>query len=545
MKGFAYILIPLTVVLFACTDRTDRPEPGGGKGKDVPAGADVGFTAAGTEKIETVDPHFADSKAEQTLAGALFEGLFVPDSRTAGGIPALAERWEVDEGGREYTFYLRKTAWSDGNPLTARTFRDSWLRLLDPETGSPFYRIPSRIIEGAEEFHNGTAGREDVAVEAAEEYVLRVVLKKPFLPVEEIFSLPYFAPVPVHTLGGRAENRGSTGLPAGGSPVCNGPFVIEEWHSDGRITLRPRRTYRERDDIRLGRVEYRQVETEEDGYAAFRNGSIDWLINCRDPGGVFLEKKPVHIHPAAATYYYLFQTNKPPVKDVRVRKALVLAVDRDELLAEAGVPNGSDAGAFLPARGMIPPVWGHDGGAAPGFDPEEARRLFAEAGFPGGKGFPEIDLLINESPVHRRVAETIREQWRETLGVRAALEIQNWNHYLISRRAGAYDAARAGWRSDYQDPVAFLEAFVTGSALNDGRYKNSAFDALVSDAAETVDRSERKRLCAQAEEILLREDWACIPLFHYASVNLIDTGIWGGWFGNVMDVHPLGDIYLK
>lgn len=531
MKRLAYILIPLIVVLFACTERTDRPESGGGIREDVPAGADVVFSAASTEKIETVDPHFADSKAEQILAGALFEGLFVPDPRSGSGIPALAERWEVDEGGREYTFYLRKTSWSDGTPLTARTFRDSWLRLLDPETGSPFFWLPSRIIEGAEEFHNGTAEGEDVAVEAADEYVLRVVLKKPFLPVEEIFSLPYFAPVPVHT--------------PGGSAVCNGPFVIEEWHSDGEITLLPRRAYRERDDIRLGRFEYRQLENEEDGYAAFRNGSIDWLINCRDPGGVFLEKKSVHIHPAAATYYYLFQTNKPPVKDARVRKALALAVDRNELLTEAGVPNGSDTGAFLPARGMIPPVWGYDGGAAPGFDPEKARRLFTEAGFPGGKGFPEIDLLINESPVHRRVAETIREQWRETLGVRAALEIQNWNHYLISRRAGAYDAARAGWRSDYQDPVAFLEAFVTGSALNDGRYKSSAFDVLVSAAAGTADRHERKLLCAQAEEILLREDWACIPLFHYASVNLIDRGIWGGWFGNVMDVHPLRDIYLK
>jgi oligopeptide transport system substrate-binding protein len=551
MKRLAYTIIPLIVVLFACTESAERIAPaveadGSLDGQTAAAengsGPHVRFSLAGTEEITTLDPHFVATKAEQTLSRALYEGLFVPDSRTGSGIPALAERWETDETGREYTFYLRKTAWSDGTPVTARTFRDSWLRLLDPETNSPFFRLPSRIIEGAGEFHAGVSGREDVALEAADEYVLRVVMKKPFLPVEEIFSLYYFAPVPVHILEANEENPASAPLPYGSSHVCNGPYFIEERTGDGRIVLSPRPAYRKKSSIGIERVEYQQVSTEKEGYEAFKNGEIDWLIDCRqpvsNPKNEFLQ-----IHPAIATYYYLFQTNRPAVRDPLVRKALALAIDTEKLFDEGTV--SADTVAFLPAGGMVPPIWGYQSGVSSNYAPEEARRLLAEAGFPGGKGFPEIVLLLNEAPGHLGIAEAVRRQWRETLGVRAKLEIQKWSHYLISRRAGAYDVARAGWRSDYPDPVSFLEIFTTGSELNDGRYSSSAFDAVVSSAAGTRDPFERKQLCAEAEEMLIEQDSVCIPLFHYASMNLIDTGRWGGWHGNVMDVHLLQDIYLK
>ena len=485
---------------------------------------------------ETLDPHLVSGVPEHRIYYSLFEGLTTNDPKTAAGIPGLAESWTVSDDGTVYTFKLRKTTWSDGVPITAKTVVGSWIRMLDPDTAAPYAWFPAMFLKGAEEYNAKKAGPEAVKVRALDDTTFQMELVGPLPYVIGALSHYSFAVVPLHAIekyGKKWTNPENF--------VGNGPFVLAEWKPQELISCVPNPKYWDKDRVRLGRVTYIPNEDNNTGYNMYLNNEVDWAHTIPlDQLDASWLKDDFQNAPYLGTYYYVFQTQKAPFNDARVRKALTLAIDRESLVTKVA------KGGEVPAYKMVP-----DGMAGyPGIEGNKenialAKQLLSQAGYPGGKGFPSFEILYNTSDAHKKIAEYIQQQWKENLGVQCTLINQEWKTYLATRRAGDFQVVRAGWIGDYQDPNTFLDMFVSGSAMNGGKYSNPKFDELIKKAARMPAGKDRMDTLKAAEEFFITQDQAILPIYHYTTKQMINLEKWGGWYNNLMDYHPTKYIYLK
>ncbi|MCF7941386.1 MAG: peptide ABC transporter substrate-binding protein [Spirochaetia bacterium] len=485
---------------------------------------------------ESLDPHLIQGVPEHRIYESLFEGLFAYDPVTADAIPGLAESYEVSDDGLVYTFTLRDAVWSDGVAITAQTVVDSWLRELNPETAAPYAWFPSMFVAGAAEY-NGSDNPDPsvVQIRALDEKTFQMELIGPLPYV--LGALPHysFAVVPLHAI----EEHGAEWT----SPenfVGNGPFVLNEWKPQQYISVVPNDKYWDAEAVQLDEVVYYAIDDNNTAYNMYLNGEVDWMTTVpSDQLEAAKMRDDYYASPQLATYYYVFQVERAPFDDVNVRKAFALSVDRDALVEQI-----TRAGQ-IPAWGIVPPMTGYDGLGEPMMDVRKAQELLADAGYPGGEGFPETVILYNTSEGHKKIAEFLQQEWENNLDVEVKLENQEWGTYLSNRNKGDFQVARAGWVGDYQDPNTFLDMFITGGGMNGGRYSNDDYDRLINDAARMTPGPERFAALMEAESIMINEDQANMPLYYYVTLNMIDTDKWGGWHTNTMDYHPTKDIYLK
>jgi oligopeptide transport system substrate-binding protein len=245
------------------------------------------------------------------------------------------------------------------------------------------------------------------------------------------------------------------------------------------------------------------------------------------------------VAPYLGSYYYMVNTSRPPFDDVRVRKALALAVDR-ELLVETVLQ-----GFFEPAYALVPPgTLGYDPPETFAYDPEQARELLAEAGYPDGQGFPPFEILYNTNEQHQKVAVAIQQMWREQLGVGVNLTNQEWQVYLNSQEIMDYDVARRGWIGDYVDPTTFLGMFISGGGNNKTGFSNPRYDEIILREAPGIqDREARYALYHEAEGLLI-DAMPIIPLYTYQSKHLRHPSV-RGMPGNIMDYYNWRYVYLE
>ena len=493
------------------------------------------FTIVNGTEPETLDPHLISGVPEHRIYQAILEGLMTYDPETAEAVPGLAESWEVSDDGKVYTFKLRKTTWSDGVAITAQTVKDSWLRMLDPETAAPYAWFPNMFIAGAQEYNSGEAGPEAVKIEAVDDYTFKMELVGPLPYV--LGALPHysFAVVPLHAI----EEHGKEWT----SPenfVGNGAFTLSEWQPQSRIEVVPNDTYWDKDTVSLDKITFLPIDDNNTGYNMFLNGEVDWMTTVPlDQMDQAKLRDDYQNAPYLGTYYYTIQNEKAPFDDARVRKALAMAFEKTTLVDKI------TKGGQIATDTMVPDMAGYPGIDGNGYDVAAAKKLLADAGYPDGEGFPKFEILYNTSEAHKKVAEYVQEQWATNLGVECDLINQEWSTYLASRRAGEFQLARAGWIGDYQDPNTFLDMFLTGGAMNGGRYSNPEYDALIKKAATMPAGPERFDTLVEAETLFIEEDQAVIPIYNYTTNNMIDLTEWGGWYTNTMDYHPWKYIYKK
>ncbi len=526
MKKYFVILLVLTLAFSAFASGT--------KGDAAAEGAEFIIWNGG--EPEAVDPHLISGVTEHRISYSLFEGLTTDDPKDASPIPGLAESWEVSGGGTIYTFKLRKTTWSDGVPITAQQVKDSWLRMLSPEMATPYAWFPAMFIKGAEDYNAGMAGPETVAIKAIDDYTFQLETVGPMPYVLGALTHYAFAVVPLHAI----EKYGKEWT----SPenfVGNGPFVLDEWKPQERLSCVPNPKYWDKDKVKLGRVTYIPNEDNNTGYNMFLNGECDWGHEVpKDQIDSAKLRDDFQTAPYLGTYYYIFQNEKPPFDDARVRKALSLVVDRKTLVEK--VTRSGEVSAYK----MVPDgMAGYPGIKGLGEDVAQAKKLLAAAGYPDGKGFPSFEILHNTSESHKKIAEYIQQEWKEKLGVDCTIINQEWKTYLSTRRAGEFQVSRAGWIGDYQDPNTFLDMFVSGTAMNGGRYSNTKFDEIIAKAARMPAGKERMDTLMEAERYFIEQDHAIMPIYHYTSKNMIDLSKWGGWYKNLMDYHPTKFIFKK
>ncbi|OIR18672.1 periplasmic oligopeptide-binding protein precursor [mine drainage metagenome] len=494
------------------------------------------------QELSDLDPALATQDSDYSVLSALFEGLVSEDPVDLHPVPGVAQGWDVSPDRTVYTFHLRATArWSDGTPVTADDFVQSIRRVLSPAMAAP-NASQMYVIRGAEDFNRGkSTDFSTVGVQAVDAHTLRITLAHPTPYFLSMLNQSVWFPVNIASIArtGAVFARGNPWARPG-RLVGDGPFNLKEWSLDHRIVVVKSPTYWDAKSVRLNGIDFYPygVETEE---RVFRAGQLH-VTDALPPDKVDWYRKhdrsELRIDPLLGTYFYRINTRIAVFADPRVRQALSLAVDRKTICARIL------RGGQKPAHSFTPPgTAGYEPPEGPRFDPAEARRLLAAAGYPGGKGFPGIEILYNSSEAHRQIAEAIQAMWRRELGISASLTNMELTSVLDARRTGSFQILRSSWTGDYDDPQDFLEIWESASGNNFTGWHDPAYDALVDRAAATQDNRARFALLRQAEARLLKAA-PIIPIYFYTHVYLVDPSV-QGWYPNLLDHHPYKYVWLK
>ncbi len=488
---------------------------------------------------ETLDPSIITGQPEGRIVNALFEGLTTFDARGKGG-PGMAESWTISEDGKVYTFKIRKDArWSDGRTLTANDFVESWKRTLSPETAAS-YNYQLFYVKNAQAFAEGQISDfSQVGVKALDDHTLEVTLENPTPFFLDLCATPPLQPVPVE----RIQKMGDEWVKPG-KIVGNGAYVLEDWRINDRIRLRKNPHYWNAKNVALETIEALPISAATVAFNFYAGGLADLIVDKNLTPNALLDAikgtPDFHSAPFLGIYFLRFNCSQPPFNDARVRRAFAMAVDKRRIVEKI-----TRAGE-LPAPSFVPP--GMDGYHPPEglpYDPEEARRLLSEAGFPDGKGFPLTTFLYNESQQNRDIAVELQAMWLQHLGVKVNLALQEWKVYLNSLSSLDYGIARSSWVGDYPDPNTFLDMFVTGNGNNRTGWSDPVYDRLIREAAKETDPAQRFEILRRAEAILVSQQVPVCPIFYYVGIQLYDPDELGGIEPNILDEHPLKAMYRK
>lgn len=432
---------------------------------------------------EVLDPQLAASTAEGRILAALYVGLTRLDPASLQPEPALAERWETEEGGRRWRFHLRPgLRWSDGSPLRATDLVESWQRLRRPETAAPY-----------------RAWLDDLETLEASGSVLEVRFRQPEPAFDQMCAY--------HALAPRHERN---------PDVSCGPYRLVERRVRHRVRVERNPHYFAADTVAIGSIDFLTTDALLTGLNLFLAGDVHYVPDAPALALPALARRPEIYDPRPyfGTEFYRVNCRRGPLADARVRRALSLALDRAALAATVG-------GGQTPARSFTPPLCPpYQPPLAAGYDPGAAAALLAEAGFPGGAGLPPLRLVFPSGETARDCAEAVQDQWRRQLGVAVILDMQESAAVRAAVRAGDYDLARASWIGDYLDPATFLEVFAAGSAQNLTGWQDAQYQEALAAAAAAGDGAARLDGLRRAEARLLAEA-PLVPLFHYATHELV------------------------
>lgn len=497
----------------------------GGSTSSKPAAAKTLRVASGAEP-ETLDPRKAIGVPEGTVLHQLFEGL-VSVNNKAELAPGTAEKWEVSADGKKYTFHIRSTAkWSNGDPVTAQDFEYAWKSVLNPQFGAR-YAMQLYVIKNAEAYNKGKVSADEVGIKVINDKTLEVTLENPtpyFLSL-----LTFYTYYPVHKKTVESNDKWNTDPK---TIVGNGAFKILAWNHNSKIELAKNENYWQKDVVKLDKLDLYLSDNAKTVVDMFDNNQLDTSEMAPPLAELarLTKENKVKAFADASIYHYMFNVTKAPFDDVRVRKAFAFAIDRDTII------NNLIKGGEKPALAWAP--YGYpDAKAGDDFrkvggdffknnDVETAKKLLAEAGYPDGKGFPQVTMLYNTSDTHKAIAEALQEMWKKNLGVTVTLTNQEWKVYLQARYQGDFMMARRTWVSDYQDPMTAMETMLGGNKNNNTKWANPEYDKLVNQAKATLDSATRMKLMHDAEKILMN-DMPFVPIYFDTKKVLMKANVKG------------------
>ncbi len=472
---------------------------------------------------DNIDPNRSSFATEAAVIRQVFQPLLRFDSRLTPQ-PAAAASYDVSPDGMTYTFHLRPDGrWSDGQPVTAQQFEYSWKRILDPKIAAEYasFFVDSGIV-GADDWNSGKSANADgVGIRALDDLTLEIRLSHPFGPLPDLAALWVVPPLRPDIV--EANPTGWTQDTS--TYIGNGPFMMTEWVHQDHISFVPNPQYVANGQWpapTLQRVTFLMVTSGEADYAAFINGERDWTLTPDSVVNVVLQD-PVLAQQARQynelTVFWVHMNNaKQPINDLRVRRALNKAIDRDALIRDIA------SGVGMPATSIIPP--GMPGfqeglGQELAFDPAGAQGLLAEAGFPGGAGFPTLTYSFATTSANQRRAEFLQAQWKQNLSINVQLNSMESKAYQAAFKDKNYELAFGGWGADYPDPQDWFNTlFGCKGGNNKYNFCNPTFDAAVARADTGTDLSDRVVLYNQAQTILITEA-PVAPLFVRGRMVLI------------------------
>ena len=489
-------------------------------------------------EVETLDPNVAESVPANNVTRDLFEGLTAvrSDGET---VPGVAEKWEMKDP-TTWIFHLRKNAkWSNGEPVTAADFVFSCQRLVDPKTASPYANTYGMFLLNGTEIVAGKAPVASLGVTAIDANTLQIKTPYPVPFLPDLMTNTNFGPI-----NKAAMEKNGKDWTKPGKLVSNGAFMLKDWQVNNRLVLAKNPNYWNAGYVQLNQVTYLPIEDENTDVKQYESGGNDWVYQL--PSGTFARYKQEYPNemraaPMLGLRYYSFNNKDPLLKDVRVRKALSMVIDRD-ILAQRVTADGQ-----IPAYGVI--VKGVKGADVNAYDwaswpmtkrVDEAKKLLAEAGVkPGTK----LQFATNTSEYHKKMAIFAASEWKSKLGLDTDIQAMEFKVLLKKRHDGDYQIARNGWVADYNDASTFLTLVQCGSEQNDNQACNPKADALMHEASNSTDPATRLKLQTEAGKVAM-EDYPMLPLLQYTLVRLVKSYVGGYSTKNPMDHYRSEDLYI-
>ena len=460
MKKIIYLLL-ITILLISCGSKKSN---------------DSIRVSIGAEP-QSIDPSFLSAIDSMIYAVHVFEGLTTKDkdNNIVGG---AAESWDISEDGLSITFHLRDNAkWSDGKNVEAKEFVYSFRRLADPKTASS-YSFLITPIKNAAKIMKGELPTEELGVEAIDEKTLIVNFEAPTAYFLELASIPIFSPL-------REEFISDNWTFSPDTYIGNGPYKMTDRKPDEIISLEINTNYWNKDAIVAKKIDFIMFSDVSTAYAALKEGSI--------------------------LYSY----------------TLALAIDRNYIVEKITKGGEIPAAAFIP-YGLkdVEGDFRENGGGYYSIKKEdyasnieEAKKLLSEAGYSNRNNFPVLEFKTNPG-AGITIAEAIQQMWKENLNIDMTITQEEWSVFQKNRQTRQYVICRADWIGDYLDPMTFADIFVSSSAGNRVGYNNPNYDKLISEAKNTMDNNIRMSNMHKAEDMLIGEDMAFIPIYHYTSPSM-------------------------
>lgn len=501
-------------------------------------------------EVASLDPAKANGSPEFRVISNINVGLTNVDPVTLERVPSLAKSWTISADKLVYTFKLRPgIAWSDGTKIEARDFAWSWERLLRPETGS-LVAYQLYVIKNAEALNKGeTKDWKKLGVRVTDPMTLEVTLAYPFANFLTMVGFMSYYPVPRHVVERYGERWTRPE-----HIVSSGPFRVTEWKAHQYIKIERNPFYYDASTVLPDAVVLHAIEninTEENEFLSGKLQMTNSIPKLKIPTYVAKRdkdssKSPLRMAPQLATYMYKLNTHKKPFDDVRVRRALSLAIDRNSLVKN--VLNGGETAAYA----LTPPLV-RDYNVHSSIDrplPEaiaEAKKLLSEAGYPTGKNFPKVHIKYNTDANHRKVAVALQAMWKQNLGIDVGLINEEWKVFVTTLIKSDFEIAKYGWIGAFFDPEAFLELFVSGRENNNTGWANPIYDKLLVNS-RAQESAKRFKTMVKAEELLIDEA-PIIPLYYFNTARLADPRLkirdWKGldrlWEPNALN----SDIYHR
>ncbi|HEY8962759.1 MAG TPA: peptide ABC transporter substrate-binding protein [Luteolibacter sp.] len=490
---------------------------------------------------KSLDPHLVTGVIEHNVIRSLLEGLVADDAEKDDAYPSgAAETWEHNADFTEWTFHLRRDAtWSDGVPLTARDFEFAYHRNLHPDLAAPYAEM-LYFIKNAEAYNKGEIKDfSDVGVAAPDDYTLKLTLREPVPYLPGITRHYSWFPIPQHVVlkFGKMTDR-FTKWCEPGNMVGNGPFVLKEWKFNRHLEVSKNPRYWNAANVKLNGIRFIPIEN---FYSETRAFLADQLHTTYQVPPDLVDKVKakhpdlLHQEPYVGTQFIRVNTTRPGLNDPRVRMALSLAIDR-KALCETILKGFQPATTLTPAMGEYKPD------PVVGFEPERARALLTEAGYPEGKAFPRYSLLIRSAGA-RVVSEALQAMWKQHLGILVDIESKDFGSYVSAQQSLNFDLAVAGWIGDYLDPSTFLLMWTKDNGNNNTGWFSKEYEDLLNEGAHQADPLRRLEKFRQSEHLLMEAQ----PLIPYAwqARNYLHRPEVKGWHPLLLDNHPWGAISIE
>ncbi len=500
------------------------------------------FNLSGEPK--SIDPQLVIGIPGGIVTNNTFEGL-TRKGKNGKVIFAGATSVDVSADKTVYTFHLRKDAkWSDGKSVTASDYRYSWIRGVDPKTGAK-HSNQYFYIKGTKAFFEGKAPRDDIGIKALDDYTLQVTLVAPTPYFLSLTATDIFMPVRKDVV----EKKPDTWATNPNIVVSNGPFVLSSYKLNSNIVLKPNPYYWDKANVKLKKVTFVMIVNDETALVAYDNNEVNIVteLPLQEIAKRKIEDPTYHVFPKVGTYYYDLNMQKPPLNNINVRKALTLAINKKLLVEKVAKGGQTIATGFVPVgpNDSTGKSFRHTAGAY-GIpiqgNIKEAQEDLAKAGYPGGKGFPVMEVLYNTNKGHKAIAEAIQAMWKTNLGINVTLKNQEWAVFLNTRIHHNFQITRDGWIGDYNDAMTMLDLFTSFSPYNYFQWDSPKYDALIH-KAKTTEGTTRDKAMYDAEK-LLEAQYITIPIYYYNQPSLVKANI-KGWSCDNFAIWYLGNAYIS
>jgi oligopeptide transport system substrate-binding protein len=481
----------------------------------------------------TLDPTLSDSSWENYIIGDLMMGLTTEDAM-ARPVPGMAERWEASPDGLTWTFHLRDAVWSDGIPFTSDDFLFAWRRLLDPRLAASYAYFPY-IIRNAQKINSGHLPGTALGVTTPDPRTLVIALEQPAPYLPEMLMHSSMMPVPRHVV----EKHGRDWAKPG-TYVCNGAFMPTEWIPNDHVAAIKNPRFFDADNVKLKKIIWYPVDDYSAGLKRLRAGELDATDRLENNEFGWIKKHmPELIDPVPQLIIDMIQVNltKKPFDDIRVRRAINLAINREAITGKI-VPVG-----YLPAYNLVPPGTANfPGGNALDFKsmpyPQryaQAQALMRAAGFGPDNRLKATYLMRSTAAGYQRAVSAAVQQMFALIYLDISIIPTDAQVFYKQIQEHDFEIAVPGWQADFDDASNFLDIFRINSGNNWGVYSNPVFDRALDAASEDTNLEARGAKLAAAEAILLKDE-AFMPLFFWVNGNLVRPYV-KGFKANPMDAH--------